>query len=200
MRRLPQQQRGLQRVERILQAAAEIFGESGFESATTNLIAERAKTSIGSLYQFFPNKQSIIDTLAQRYAKTLSTMLMMHATSEGECNERLAMMIDVLFDFYLAQPGFRSLFFGCYETTQAQALDRKLHQHLAHPFTLVIRETQPQLTDADVQRDAELAIQHLVRLLHYCASHDSSQHEIILDKVKWLITLQICPDLTKPGG
>ncbi|MDX2138968.1 MAG: TetR/AcrR family transcriptional regulator [Chloroflexota bacterium] len=199
MRRLPQQQRGLERVERILQAAAEIFGESGFEGATTNLIAERAKTSIGSLYQFFPNKQSIVDALAQRYAKTLSTTLMMQATNEGQCDERLAMMIDVLFDFYLAHPGFRSLFFGCYEATQAQALEQKLHQPIAHPFALIIREVQPQLSDADVQRDAELAVQHLVRLLHYCASQDSSQHEIVLDKIKWLITFQICPELNKTG-
>jgi AcrR family transcriptional regulator len=65
MRKFPQQMRGQQRVERILEAAAEVFGETGFENATTNLIAERANTSIGSLYQFFPNKQSIIDTLCQ---------------------------------------------------------------------------------------------------------------------------------------
>lgn len=102
------------------------------------------------------------------------------------------MMIDILFGFYLDHPGFRSLFFGCYESSQAQELDRQLHQHLAHPFSLIIRQRQPALAETDVQRDAELVIQNLVRLLHYCASQDASQHEIILDKIKWLIEYQVC--------
>jgi AcrR family transcriptional regulator len=72
LRRVPQQARGAQRITKILDAADELFAETGYEAATTNAIAARANTSIGSLYQFFPNKEAIFTALAQRYATELS--------------------------------------------------------------------------------------------------------------------------------
>jgi AcrR family transcriptional regulator len=65
-RREPQQIRSQRRVEKILEAAAQIFAESGFEAATTNAIAERAEVSIGSVYQFFPNKAALLIQLNLR--------------------------------------------------------------------------------------------------------------------------------------
>lgn len=53
-------------VEAIFEAAARVFGESGFEAATTNAIAERAGVSVGSLYQYFPNKRVLLEALHER--------------------------------------------------------------------------------------------------------------------------------------
>ena len=74
-RRVPQQIRSQRRVEKILQAATEIFAEVGFENATTNAIAERAAVSIGSLYQFFPNKAAILSALNDRCLTELRDVL-----------------------------------------------------------------------------------------------------------------------------
>ncbi|WP_328607116.1 TetR/AcrR family transcriptional regulator [Amycolatopsis sp. NBC_00345] len=49
--------------ERILTAAAHVFAEHGYAAGTTNRIAERARISIGSLYQYFPNKDAILAEL-----------------------------------------------------------------------------------------------------------------------------------------
>jgi AcrR family transcriptional regulator len=65
-RRVPTQERSKKRVEAILDAAAEIFVEVGYDSATVDSIAERADTSVGSIYQFFPNKQALFIALAER--------------------------------------------------------------------------------------------------------------------------------------
>ncbi|WNV87124.1 TetR/AcrR family transcriptional regulator [Umezawaea sp. Da 62-37] len=59
-RRKPSQVRGELTRERILTAAAHVFAEHGYAAGTTNRIAERARVSIGSLYQYFPNKDSIL--------------------------------------------------------------------------------------------------------------------------------------------
>ncbi|MCC0175375.1 TetR/AcrR family transcriptional regulator [Waterburya agarophytonicola K14] len=67
LRRQPQQQRSQERVEKILDAAAIVFDEVGFEAATTHEIASRANTAIGSLYQFFPNKLAIFNALELRH-------------------------------------------------------------------------------------------------------------------------------------
>jgi AcrR family transcriptional regulator len=54
MRRAPRRVRGQQRGNIILDAAEQLFAEAGYEAATTNEIAARASTSIGSLYQSAP--------------------------------------------------------------------------------------------------------------------------------------------------
>lgn len=58
-RRIPAQERAIARVEQILQAAAQLLVEQGVAAVTTARIAERAGVPIGSVYQYFPNKQAI---------------------------------------------------------------------------------------------------------------------------------------------
>ncbi|WP_460516008.1 TetR/AcrR family transcriptional regulator [Flindersiella endophytica] len=53
--------------DRILTAAAHVFAEHGYAAGTTNRIAERARISIGSLYQYFPNKDAILAELLIRH-------------------------------------------------------------------------------------------------------------------------------------
>ena len=62
-RRKPRQVRAELTRERILTAAAHVFAEHGYAAGTTNRIAERARISIGSLYQYFPNKDAILAAL-----------------------------------------------------------------------------------------------------------------------------------------
>jgi AcrR family transcriptional regulator len=74
LRRQPQQKRSQQRVERLLQAAAEVFAEVGYEAATTHMIAARAKTAIGSLYQFFPDKLALFHALEARHMEQITVI------------------------------------------------------------------------------------------------------------------------------
>jgi len=66
-RRRPRQVRAELTRERILTAAAHVFTEYGYAAGTTNRIAERARISIGSLYQYFPNKDAILAELLVRH-------------------------------------------------------------------------------------------------------------------------------------
>ncbi|CAG4882729.1 TetR/AcrR family transcriptional regulator [Georgfuchsia toluolica] len=66
-RKMPTQSRSRVTVEVILEAAAHILATKGYEAFTTNRVAERAGVSIGSLYQYFPNKQSLLAALHARH-------------------------------------------------------------------------------------------------------------------------------------
>ncbi|MEV7087763.1 TetR/AcrR family transcriptional regulator [Streptomyces sp. NPDC093085] len=66
-RRRPRQVRAELTRERVLTAAAHVFAEYGYAAGTTNRIAERARVSIGSLYQYFPNKDAILTELLIRH-------------------------------------------------------------------------------------------------------------------------------------
>ncbi|MFH8407536.1 TetR/AcrR family transcriptional regulator [Streptomyces sp. NPDC018019] len=59
-RKQPRQARAEATRQRILTAAAHVFAEYGYAAGTTNRIAERARVSIGSLYQYYPNKDAIL--------------------------------------------------------------------------------------------------------------------------------------------
>lgn len=74
LRRQPKQQRGKERVEKILDAAAAVFDQVGYQAATTHLIAARAGTAIGSLYQFFPDKAAIFQAMELRHAERVKAM------------------------------------------------------------------------------------------------------------------------------
>lgn len=70
-RREPQQRRSQEKVEKILQAAAAVFWEVGFEAATTHAIAQKANTAVGTLYRFFPNKLAIFHALEKQHRQSV---------------------------------------------------------------------------------------------------------------------------------
>lgn len=67
MRKKPRQARSRGTVEAILQAGARILSDEGWAGFTTNKVAELAGVSIGSLYQYFPDKLSLVDAIRRRH-------------------------------------------------------------------------------------------------------------------------------------
>jgi AcrR family transcriptional regulator len=73
--RAPKQQRGRERVAILTEAAAKVFLEKGYEAATMTEIAAEAKSSIGSLYQFFPTKVLLAEALHVERLRQLNAAL-----------------------------------------------------------------------------------------------------------------------------
>lgn len=67
LRKEPKQQRSRELVEKVLDAAMSIAGESGLAAFNTNAVAERAGVEISSIYQYFPNKESILFLATKRW-------------------------------------------------------------------------------------------------------------------------------------
>jgi AcrR family transcriptional regulator len=74
--RKPLQERARQKVELILEAAIRLLDKGGLAVLTTNAVAEKAGVSIGTLYQYFPNKDAILDALADREMLGLSARVL----------------------------------------------------------------------------------------------------------------------------
>ena len=66
-RKTPRQARSQATVDRILDTAARLFDQRGYHGTTTNHVAEEAEVSVGSLYQYFPNKDALLTALALRH-------------------------------------------------------------------------------------------------------------------------------------
>ena len=113
MRRQPQQARSQERVKQILDVAEQLFLEIGYESTTTRAIAARSKVSVGSLYQFFPDKEAILKALAIRYMQTqYQRFLDLHTpeTVTLPLPSYVDRMIDAFDQFYTDYPGSRAIF------------------------------------------------------------------------------------------
>ncbi len=74
-RRSPVQGRAQATVDVILKAAAQILAKHGAEAATTNAIAERAGVSVGSLYQYFANREALLSELVRRHIEAMQAVL-----------------------------------------------------------------------------------------------------------------------------
>jgi AcrR family transcriptional regulator len=72
-RKSPRQARSQAMVEAILEATARVLVERGYAGITTNLVAERAGVSVGSLYQYFPNKDALVTALHERHMRRMDS-------------------------------------------------------------------------------------------------------------------------------
>ncbi|NIE80541.1 TetR/AcrR family transcriptional regulator [Asaia sp. As-1742] len=96
----PKRQRGRERVARILDAAGAVFAEKGVDGTTMTEIAARSGTAIGSLYRFFPTKESIAATLLERFIHDrLAVLDQLCETVQPGAGEELARaLLDVWLD------------------------------------------------------------------------------------------------------
>ena len=110
-RRTPRQVRSRRMVAAILEAAALVFVEVGYENASTNHIARRAGVSVGSLYQFFPNKGALLASLQSQWTERLGAAL--DEVLDREAERDLGALIDDVLDVHArlnaAPPGLLGL-------------------------------------------------------------------------------------------
>jgi AcrR family transcriptional regulator len=124
LRRVPQQARSRARIEDILDAASELLASGGPEGLSTTRIADRAGISVGSLYQYFPDKGSIVDALARRYLDEFEA-LMDELIEAPESDDLVGSLIDAFADRYRAEPGYRALWFGRHLSDELREADRQ---------------------------------------------------------------------------
>lgn len=75
MRKEPRQERSKATVDAVVHAAARILSDHGWAGFTTNRVAETAGVSIGSLYQYFPDKISIVEAVRHRHLEDCLTVM-----------------------------------------------------------------------------------------------------------------------------
>ncbi|MEZ5999259.1 TetR/AcrR family transcriptional regulator [Hyphomonas sp.] len=99
-RKSPVQARSAATVDAILEAAARILESEGFEGYTTNAIAKRAGVSIGSLYQYFPNKDAVTAALVMADAMQLHDNV--YAAAEATAGQDFGVQLNALIDVVVA--------------------------------------------------------------------------------------------------
>jgi AcrR family transcriptional regulator len=111
VRRQPKQRRARETVEAVLDAVVRVLKKHGVDGVTTNRIADLAGVSIGSVYQYFPDKRAIFTALHDRHVEEITRLiertLVEHATSSLEWFVRA--LVESLVDAHAADPEFHEL-------------------------------------------------------------------------------------------
>jgi AcrR family transcriptional regulator len=114
-RRKPAQQRSRERMDRILSVASELIQADGSDQLRMSDVAERAEISIGSLYQYFPDKSAVIRSLAERYnaeSRTCIEEAFAEVTTPQELEAAFGGLIDLYYRMFLAEPVMRDIWSG----------------------------------------------------------------------------------------
>lgn len=151
-------ERGRLRVAAILEAGAQVFAEKGYEAATMTEIATRAETAIGSLYRFFPSKESLADALLESYADlAVASLATMQTRAASWTSRQLA---DALVDFVLALQNKRQFVLALLD---ARAGDRRLvfRASMRAGIAAVLQAAMPGLTRPKAETMAPVLIEVL---------------------------------------
>jgi AcrR family transcriptional regulator len=201
LRHLPQQARSRQRFNQILEAAAEIFDEVGYEAATTEAIAIRANTSIGSLYRFFTDKSAILYALAEKYTEQMQE-LFAEVFSPDAVHLPLAVVIsqsvDAFEHFYLTQPGYRVVFAQTQFSPELQAIDKRLDYEIALKLNEFFALRQPQLEPARRKLVTLVSVKAASSLQLFSFSEDEAFRQQVVAETKNLLIGYLQPFFPDP--
>ncbi len=161
LRRQPKQQRGRERVEKILDAAAAVFDEVGYEAATTHLIAAKAGTAIGSLYQFFPDKAAVFNAMELRHIERVKIMWAQANTPEivqlplRQMIQTITGAVAQLFE----QPVSRVVFIQFFISRQIfQSIDESMTQEAINFMASILKQRNPNLSQSQYNLLAEVCV------------------------------------------
>jgi AcrR family transcriptional regulator len=167
-RKSPRQRRSHQTVDRIVESAARIFDEAGYPDTSTNEIAAEAGVSIGSLYQYFPNKDAILVEIARRHVtSSLAALdeLVQRFDAQKPLDQLVASVITLLIDQHEHD---RLHLLIAHRAPRSPELDQELEraqQHLVAVTERLLGQHGP------TGRDRLLAAQLVVAVVH-AAIHD----------------------------
>ena len=110
-RRRPDQARAARRRDSLLDAVTRLLAARGYEAVTTNAIAREAGTAVGTVYDYFPNKDAILVALLERYRQRLEQRLMttLAAAADAELDMLVERGVRAFADFYREEAGYAEL-------------------------------------------------------------------------------------------
>lgn len=94
-------------VQDLLDATAQVLNEVGLERLSTNKVAQRANVAVGSIYQYFPNKEALVDALIENRMHKLGDLTQRRMAALGSHSFPAATdaMLRAVIDFLSDEPG-----------------------------------------------------------------------------------------------
>ena len=186
IRRPPQQERSERTLAAILDVASGLFGEVGFEATTMADIAARSNTSIGGLYHYFPDKNSIVLALLQRSDRAFEIEWKpVIAQAPGLTPQKFAgIFIEIMLRLVRQHPSYLALQAAPIRLRRDPASRRALRLAIADAF----RAKNPALTKERAFLSANVVVQTVGGMTRLFAESDPQDQSTIVADYKVILT------------
>jgi AcrR family transcriptional regulator len=190
MRTEPVQQRSAERIELLLNAAAQLIDEDGIDGVTTSAVAARSGSSVGVVYRYFSNIQSLLRALAVRnMERYLERVWEGVRASAPEPWSSFDSTLDTFIDMTRREPGFRALRFGDVIDQRFMNPELSNNQILARKFAEQTGQTYGFEPDSTLVFHLEVAVEIASGLLSRAFQLDPNGDEQFIET-----TRQLCGD------
>jgi len=174
-RKTPVQARSVETRDRILVSAARVFSAHGYAAGTTNRIAAEAGLSVGSLYQYFPNKDAVLVELVRRHVADGTRHLVdaLGAGAPGSLEDWVGLLVDAMIANHRDDPGLHQVLFE--EAPRPPELLAELHGLEDRAVVVVagILRSLPEVRVDDIDTAARFVVVTVESLVHrVVATHD----------------------------
>ncbi len=178
-RRAPTQARSRATVEVILQATAQVLKTQGWARLSTNRVARVAGVSVGSLYQYFPNKEALLVALVREHAQRQLATLGQHLVGlkDAPLEELVPTTIRALLAAHRVDPELHRVVAGEIPPMDALAEIRSVQDHFAALLTEELQRRRGELREVVV----ELAVFVLISTVEAITHGAVLRHEQFLD-------------------
>ncbi len=194
LRRAPSQARSRERVEKMLAAARDLIAEKGSDALRMGEVAERAGVSIGSLYQFFPDKAAVIRTLAERYNAEGRACIadgLAGIADKAGLRTAFAALIDTYYGIFLAEPVMRDIWSGTQADPALRDLDRADSRINGAVLAEVMARCRPEADRAALEASAFLVMQLGEATMRLAISVDRAEGDRLVETYKRMALAEI---------
>jgi AcrR family transcriptional regulator len=188
-RPVPQQERAARTRSLFLDTAEKLFVEVGYDAATMTAVAERANTSIGALYRWFPDKAALGSALMVRYSQEIEEHWApaLAAAARVPTPEFAAMMIETTMDFFRERPAFFVLREAPIKRYRAPAARKNLREAFARAF----RSRKPALSHDRAYLIANVVINTMKGFLASAASAAPKEQHVLTVEFTTMLSLYL---------
>ncbi|MDE3246409.1 MAG: TetR family transcriptional regulator [Acidobacteriota bacterium] len=168
VRKTPRQRRSAETVEAILTAAAHILEKEGFEAATTNRVAQKAGVSIGSLYQYFPNKESLVRALNDHHTQEILDLLRRRfgELREAPLESSVRAMVQTMVEVHRVNPALHRVLVNVVPSVGGLAETRVVEDAATALLTQFLKARKDELRLLDPELSAFMLVHAVEALTH----------------------------------
>lgn len=185
IRNEPMQARSAARLTALLDAAAAVVAEIGYERLTTAMVAEGAGASIGTVYRYFPDRIAVLQSLAARNEERVTERIVATIGDAAHATwiDALEAALDVYAQFFRDEPGFASVRLGdVLDLRPAEGTPR--NAVLAHAVWEALAARFDVADDAQVRLGFEVALETADALIARAFARDPQGDAARLDAAR----------------
>ncbi|MEU6064092.1 MULTISPECIES: TetR/AcrR family transcriptional regulator [Streptomyces] len=189
LRRTPRQARSKARLAGVLEAAERVLVSEGVEALTTTRVAAEAKVSVGSLYQYLPDRDAIIDALAGGYFARLEAVMddFGRTAADQRWDDPVGVLLDACAAVYRCEHGFRALWFGSGLTERTREADREHKRRMADGVRRILLALGLAEDDEALSRACHAAFLAADALAQEAFRRDPEGDAALLDEAKTML-------------